>query len=448
MPSRGSGFDDIETAHQGPAPGYDAVAMRRRVDLRWSDAGGARTASVDGRVVLGAAEGAGIVVADPAVSRIHAELDVRDDGVWLRDLGSRNGTFVDGVQVIHARVPDRAQLRLGSTVIAAERAGAATPVELWPHERFGPLLGRSRAMRELFARLARVAPTDSTVLVQGETGTGKELVARAIHEASPRAAGPLVVVDCAALPEGVVDAELFGHAKGAFTGAVGARDGAIAAADGGTVFLDEVGELPLSVQPKLLRAIESRTVRRVGETAHRQVDVRFLSATHRDLRTMVNEGAFREDLYFRLAVLPVTVPPLRDRAEDVPVLLEHFTPRGAARIAPDVAAEVARRPWLGNVRELRNFVERAVAFGAQEALAMQVAPAPAPAQASAAAGWGGLEATFDRPLREAREAWIDALEREYVRRLLARHDGNVQEAAATAGVDRTYVYRLIRKHGL
>jgi transcriptional regulator with GAF, ATPase, and Fis domain len=448
MPSRGSGFDDIETAHQGPAPGYDAIAIRRRVDLRWTDAAGAHTASVDGRVVLGAAEGAGIVVADPAASRIHAELDVRDDGVWLRDLGSRNGTFIDGVQLIHARVPDRAQIRLGSTVIAAERAGTGTPVELWPHDRLGPLLGRSRPMRELFARLARVAPTESTVLVQGETGTGKELVARAIHEASPRARGPLVVVDCAALPEGVIDAELFGHAKGAFTGAVAAREGAIAAADGGTVLLDEVGELPLAVQPKLLRVIESRTVRRVGETAHRTVDVRFLSATHRDLRTMVNEGAFREDLFFRLAVLPVTVPPLRDRAEDVAMLLEHFVPRGSPPMAPDVVAEAARRPWLGNVRELRNFVERAVAFGAREALAMAASPAATSPSASIAGAWGGLEVTFDRPLREAREAWIDAFEREYVRRLLARHDGNVQEAAATADVDRTYVYRLIRKHGL
>jgi len=421
---------------QTAAPGYGVT--RRTLELRWTEDGVQRTAAIEERTVVGSAPDAGIVLGDPAVSRIHAEFEVRDDGVWLRDLDSRNGTYIEGIQVSLARVPDRARIRFGSTVINAERAAKATPVDLWPYEQFGPVIGRSVVMRELFARLARVAPTDSTVLIQGETGTGKDLVARAIHEASPRADKPLVVVDCAALAEGVLEAELFGHAKGAFTGAVGARAGAIESADRGTVFLDEVGELPLSVQPKLLRVIESRTVRRLGEASYRAANVRFLTATHRDLRKMVNSGGFREDLYFRLAVLPVTVPPLRERTEDIPALLEHFAPPGA--IGGEIVAEALQRAWLGNVRELRNFVERVVAFGAKDALAMSPARTDADAQ--------GSVASYDKPLRAAREACVEDFEREYVRRLLQKHNRNVNAVAEAADVDRTYIYRLIRKHGL
>ncbi len=444
MSGKGRGFEDIATDLQAPPPGYEAVAMRFEVQVHWADGAGEHVAMLDGRAVVGSAASANIVVADPAVSRIHAEFDVRDDGVWLRDLGSRNGTFIEGVQITLGRIPDAGRVRVGSTVLTLRRADAPTPVNLWPNDRFGPLIGRSPRMRELFARLARIAATDSTVLVQGETGTGKELVARAIHEASPRAKGPLVVVDCGALLESVLEAELFGHAKGAFTGAVTAREGAIEAADGGTVFLDEIGELPLSLQPKLLRVLESRTVRRVGETAHRKVDVRFLAVTHRDLRTMVNTGAFREDLYFRLAVLPITVPPLRERPEDIPALIEHFASGARLGLEPRLFDEIVGRPWLGNVRELRNFVERLRALGPSEAVAL--APAESAGSPPQAGLIGMLEAALRRPLREAREQWVDAFEREYVRRLLERHAGNVSEVARVAQVDRTYVHRLIRKH--
>jgi transcriptional regulator with GAF, ATPase, and Fis domain len=210
------------------------------------------------------------------------------------------------------------------------------------------------------------------------------------------------------------------------------------------VFLDEVGELPLSVQPKLLRAIESRMVRRIGETAHRPVDVRFICATHRDLRTMVNAGAFREDLYFRLAVVPIVVPPLRDRLDDIPMLVQQFLPEGTLSVlTPELARELGARPWLGNVRELRNFVERVLALGATEALALG-----ANRHGVAPRSDRLPEVSIDVPFKVLRDRWLCHLEREYLRTLLAKHGGNVSATAAAAGLDRAYVHRLLRKHDL
>jgi two-component system, NtrC family, response regulator GlrR len=449
-------------------PGAKSVA-RRHPQIAWSDALGDHTATIDRLMLVGSAKGADLAVADSTISRLHAELDPRRDGLWIRDLGSRNGTFINGIRVASARAPETAKIQLGSTVISLVPSPVASQVPLWPEARFGALVGQSVVMRELFATLACVAATDSTALIFGETGTGKERVAEAIHEASARARAPFVIVDCAALPEQLLQSELFGHAKGAFTGALAARPGAIESADGGTVFLDEIGELPLSMQPTLLRVLESRLVRRLGESAHRSVDVRFLSATHRDLRSMVAAGAFREDLYFRLAVLPVSVPPLRERMDDIALLLEHFLPRAAASERDDLLGDLLDRPWLGNVRELRNFIERAAAFGAQRALAMSAPsaarppslappplprpaidapssvlppPLPPPRPSQGASDLGALAATFDKPYREFR----DDVEREYVERLLKRHGGNVSAAAQAAGIDRTYIHRLVRKH--
>ena len=416
-------------------------------EVRWSEAGVAKSVSLSARKTLGSAPGVDVPIADPLVSRLHAEFDPHEDGVWVRDLGSRNGTYVEGVRVRDARVPEGGRVRLGATTLTVHYDGAPTRIDIWPDERFGPLIGRSVAMRELFAMIACVAALDGTVLIQGETGTGKELVARALHEASTRADGPLVVVDCGALPETLLEAELFGHAKGAFTGATTARAGAIESAIGGTVFLDEIGELPLAMQPKLLRVLESRTVRRLGESAHRAVDVRFVTATHRDLRTMVNAGAFREDLYFRLAVLPLSVPPLRERAEDIPLLVEHFLPRGVrTALDPSFDRDVASQPWLGNVRELRNFVERARAFGTRRALEMLPKSSEPPPPPSPSARDTLPEPSIDESFKDVRERWIEHLERSYVRALLARHGGNVSAASEAAGLTRAYLHRLIRKH--
>jgi transcriptional regulator with GAF, ATPase, and Fis domain len=375
---------------------------------------------------------------------------LEDNGAWVRDLGSTNGTYVEDVLVTGARIPEGGRVVLGQCELLVTYGDAPVEVPLWPDDRFGPLIGSSPAMRELFARLARIAATDATVLIQGETGVGKELVARAIHEASPRSEQPYVIVDCAALPENLLEAELFGHAKGAFTGAMSAREGALEAANRGTVFLDEIGELPLPMQPKLLRAIESRTIRRIGETAQRPIDVRFVSATHRDLQSMVNAREFREDLYFRLAVVPVLVPPLRARPEDIPALVEHFTPaRSKGAVAPDLMRDLATRRWAGNVRELRNFVERAMALGAREALAMAPQGAMTDGATTVSSARVALPPSIlDLAFKEAREQWLEVLEREYIRGLLAKHNRSIAAVSRAAGLDRSYIHKLIRRHGV
>ncbi|MEZ5980544.1 MAG: sigma 54-interacting transcriptional regulator [Planctomycetota bacterium] len=410
--------------------------------LTWTDSRGPRSARVDKTSVVGSAESADIVIVEGSVSRVHAEVDPRQDGLWIRDLGSRNGTFVESVLVHTGRLAHGVTFRLGRTsVTVSYREATKQTVELWPEPRFGKLHGGSRVMREMFARLSRVATGDGSVIIQGETGTGKELVARAIHDASPRAGGPFIVVDCGALPENLLDAELFGHARGAFTGAANAREGAIEAAEGGTVFLDEIGELPLMMQPKLLRVLESRTIRRLGETAHRPVDVRFVCATHRDLLAMVGQREFREDLYFRLAVLPVRVPPLREHTEDIPALVELFAGAGAD-LPGEFARELSTRAWPGNVRELRNVVERAKTLGADEALA---APRAA---ASPAGATSGVEVDVSKVYRDFREDWIAEGEKLYFKKLLEAHDRNIREVARVADVNRSYVYKLIQRHGL
>lgn len=435
-------FDSI-TEVPVDASFYKRVTMRPRPRVTWSDASGAHEILLSGRVAIGSATGNEIEVTDPTVSRIHAELDARDGTVWIRDLASRNGTYVENVRVKEAVVPDGGTIVIGGTTLRVERTTQREAVDLWPSDRFGSLVGRSAVMRELFSRCHRMAAVDTTVLIQGETGTGKEAVAEAIHAASPRANQPFVIVDCAALPENLLEAELFGHVKGAFTGAANSREGAFQEAEGGTVLLDEIGELPLGLQPKLLRVVEARTVRRIGESTYRKVDVRIMAATNQDLRTMVNAGAFREDLYFRLAVVPLTVPPLRQRLEDIPLMVRHFTgPRLASLMTPQLLDQLALRDWPGNVRELRNFIERVTALGAEEALAMTL-------NANAVTSTTNLPfVSIERPFKIIREEWLNHLERKYIEQLLERHARNISVAAEAAGLDRTYLHRLIRKHGL
>lgn len=434
--------------------GFARKAIFREPQLRWMSPRGSHSRLISGRVVIGSADECDIVVESNEASRIHAALEVHDAGVWVRDLGSSNGTWVNGVLVREALVPDGGTLHIGTVDLTLFYAQNDYEIELWPFERFGPLWGRSNLMRALFARLARLAESDSTVLIHGETGTGKELVAKAIHEHSARSNKPYVVVDCGALAESLLEDELFGHAKGAFTGAATARPGAIESAEGGTVFLDEIGELPLSMQPKLLRAIESKMVRRLGESHHRKVNVRFLAATHRDLGEMVNKGTFREDLFFRLSVLPVTVPPLRERMDDIPLLVERLLPGSSSQtVSPELLRELSRKRWPGNVRELRNFVERAMALGAREALEMGDPRRATPSLPAAATPAPGAREVFppvsvEELFKVVRDRWLEHLEREYIRLMVERHKRDTVAIAQASGLDRSYVYRLIRKHEL
>jgi two-component system response regulator GlrR len=425
------------------------TVLRRDLEISWHDASDAvLRKAIRSRAVVGTSPEANIVLSDRTVSRLHAELDPREDGLWIRDLGSHNGTFIQNIQIGSARLTGGTAVRVGRTELTVGEALEPTRVEVWPESRFGSMVGASIPMRELFARLARVSASPATVLIEGETGTGKELAAQAIHDASSRAEGPFVVVDCAALPEGILEAELFGHAKGAFTSASTARAGAIEEADGGTVFFDEIGELPLNLQPKLLRVLESRTVKRLGETRLRAVDVRFIAATHRDLRAMANNRAFREDLYFRLAVLPVVIPPLRERAGDLPMLLEHLLGGDATSlVSRELMHELVNRPWLGNVRELRNFVERLSALGADEALALTVQRPPSRASST---GWTPElpDELLSLPFASFRQHVTALTEREYLLALLSRHDRKVKNAAQEAGLNRTYFHRLMVKHRL
>jgi DNA-binding NtrC family response regulator len=406
--------------------------------LLWTDAGGEHDFTVEGKVTLGSSEGVDIRLADPTVSRLHAELELLPDGLWVRDLGSKNGTFVDGVRIGFARAGDRSVITAGASKIEVHYSTAPMPVNVSAATSFGPVIGESLAMRELFAVLERVAPLNDAILIQGETGTGKDLVARAIHETSPRREGPFVVVDCGALMEELVEGELFGHSKGAFTGADSDRTGSIEAASGGTLFLDEVGELPLDLQSRLLRVLETQTVRRLGESTPRQLDLRVVAATHRNLREMVNAGTFREDLYFRLAVLPITVPALRQRPEDISLLVDRFAGADAKSLfTPALLSELAGRPWPGNVRELRNYVRRVTVLGIDHAGER----AESTPRAQADAGDGDSFA-------DARERAIANFEKTFVTDLLRKHERDTTVAAQSSGITASYLRKLIRRYAL
>jgi transcriptional regulator with GAF, ATPase, and Fis domain len=396
-----------------------------------------------------------LVISDETVSRVHFAI-VRDaKGYLVRDMKSTNGTFLDGAEI------KEAYIRAGSVIGAGASELKFTPfeerIEILPSEKekLGDMVGRSASMREIFGLIERIAPTDATVLIEGETGTGKDMIARTIHELSRRKDAPFIVVDCGAVAGTLIESELFGHEKGSFTGAVAARQGAFELASGGTVFLDELGELSLELQPKLLRVLEQRELRRVGGSKTLRVDLRVVAATRKDLRSEVEKGKFREDLYFRLNVVPITAPPLRDRREDIPIFVEHFltrlTPAGqeVPVLSDSARAALYGHDWPGNVRELRNVIERALALGSDPSAL--VAPlGDLGLHRAAAAGHGSREPSTEfEPgvsFRDSKEKWNEVFERRYLAWLLKRADGNISKAARDADMDRKYLHKLLRKY--
>ena len=395
-------------------------------------------------VKVGTGEDNQLVLTDDTVSRAHCELEPVAGGMRVRDTGSTNGVFAGAVRVHDAVLPFDSHLTLGDTELALTALAETVEREQTTRDRFGDLRGASPRMRELFADLERIAGTDVTLLIEGETGTGKDVVAESVHRASARGGGPFVVFDCGAVSPTLVESELFGHERGAFTGATQAHAGVFEQADGGTLFLDEIGELPKELQPKLLRALDKRQIRRVGGSAVVAFDVRLIAATNRQLRAEVARDRFRQDLYFRLAAAHVAVPALRERMEDLPLLVEHFLaleqPPSSARELPREVWDFFRaHRWPGNVRELRNAVQR-----------LLVMPDRA-LRDLAAAGSGGSGAASPQtellPLRIARREANDAFERDYLSLALKAAGGNVTRAATLAEVSRQNMQKLLKKHG-
>jgi DNA-binding NtrC family response regulator len=429
---------------------------RYRVKILSGPDAGAEAVSDEGRMTVGTAEGNTLRLSDPSVSRFHAELEATPQGIAIRDLGSTNGTLLGAAAVreVVVRAPvdvdvGRSRLRL---LLGTERAAIPTTAA----SSLGSLLGGSAAMRAVFNALERAAPTTAPVLVTGESGTGKELAARAVHEISPRAHQPFEVVDCGGLPPTLIESELFGHERGAFTGATGEREGAFERAEGGTIFLDELGELPLELQPKLLRALGEREIRRVGGKRTKRVDVRVVAATNRDLRREVNAGRFRADLFYRLAVIQVRMPPLRDRLDDLPLLVRGLLEAIARERGVDGLVEpdqelldaLGRHAWPGNVRELRNYLEQLLILRVPPPFGGESPSATGAPTSGASAGGGGFDGLDKLPLRSAKSELLERFERHYVERLLEQTGGNVAEAARRAGVDRVTLFRTIRRYGL
>jgi transcriptional regulator with PAS, ATPase and Fis domain len=392
-----------------------------------------------------------IVVDDERVSRRHCELVPTGGGVLVRDTGSTNGTFLGAVRLSEAIFCEPFCLRIGETILSVTPHAGTLDLERSTNSRFGDMLGRSDCMREMFADLIRLSPSDASVLIEGETGTGKELVADSIHRASRRAEKPYVVFDCSAVPPTLIESELFGHERGAFTGAVSQRPGVFEQAHGGTIFLDELGELPRELQPKLLRVLEKREVRRIGSSNTIAIDIRVLAATNRNLIAEVERGNFREDLFFRISTTHVHVPPLRDRLDDLPVLMSHFLsratpPRSLDEIPEHVVAMFRAHRWPGNVRELQNAVQRLL-LTPQRPLGGRT-PGAVPLLSLGNTAETALPPTEFKPLRIARREAYDEFERAYVQRLLARSGGNVRRGAAIAEVSRQMIERMIHRHGL
>ena len=427
------------------------------------------------QVTLGALEDNDLVLDDDRVSRHHARIFSDGESFLIEDLRSQTGTWVDRVRVREAWLRSGCTLRLGGTTLRFSVVTEKLDGRPRSEAQLGGLVGQSESMRRLMAAVEKVAPTGATVVLEGETGTGKEVVARTLHQLSARAGQTFIVFDCGAVQQNLIESELFGHEKGSFTGALATRQGLFELAHGGTIFLDEVGELALDLQPKLLRALETREIRRVGGNRPIKIDVRVLAATNRDLAAEVKAGRFREDLFYRLGVVRLHLPPLRERREDIRLLVEHMLRLGSFNrdgktqtlrvkgVSQEALQILHDYEWPGNVRELGNVVERACSFAEGDLIQPDDLPEnvrgpDAPRRRQQAHDLTEplepKQQTLAQPLqtdlnfRDAKETWLGAFERDYVAALLNRHRGNLSQAARDADVDRKHFRRLARKYQL
>ena len=436
-------------------------------------------------VTIGAMDDNDVVMPEDAVSRYHCKIVQDDTGYVLVDLESTNGTFINGVRIREGYLRPGCTIDVGQSKLKFNASEERVEIQPSAEAQCGDLIGQNARMREIYAIIEKIAPTATTVVIEGETGTGKEVVAQSIHKLSRRADGPLIIFDCGAVPPNLIESELFGHEKGSFTGAVMTRQGLFEMADGGTLFLDEMGELPIDLQPKLLRVLEQREVRRVGGAKSSKVDVRIIAATNRNLEEEVRAGRFRQDLYYRLSVVRLQLPSLRERPDDIPLLITHFLQNqkynrkadGGVRvtgISPDAMRALQSYQWPGNVRELVNVVERAVSFSDHSMISLSDLPehirdariaAPSPEVAAARpippsaaphqANYPSYDArppadlvSGDVTFKDAKERWVASFERDYITNLLKLHNGNISHAAREADIDRKYFRKLMRKYDI
>ncbi len=456
--------------------GRPATITLRRCKLAVASGGVVTEHTFDKDVItLGAMEENDICLDDDTVSRLHCRIYVDGDQYMIEDLGSTNGTFVNRVRIREAWLHPSHVVTLGKTEIRFSPVDERVRIVPSERDRFGDIVGRERRMREIYSILEKISPTDATVVIEGETGTGKDVVARSIHGASRRKDGPFMVFDCGAVPENLIESELFGHEKGSFTGAHTTRQGVFELGHGGTVFLDELGELQLDLQPKLLRVLEQREIKRVGGTKPIKVDVRIVAATNRNLEEEVRAGRFREDLFYRLTVVRIKLPSLRERKEDVRLLARHFLDHGnfnrdksgnkrIANLAPGVLDRLTEYEWPGNVRELHNVIERAVSFSETDTIELAdlpehiawprgAVPGPVDAPTDHAIALPDMRPSADPRIAEgtfkdAKERWIASFERDYIASLLKKNNGNISHAAREAEIDRKYFRKLMKKYAI
>lgn len=440
----------------------DVVSLRKCQLVVIEGASKGRKLDLDNnQITVGKKDDNHLTVEDRAVSRTHFEIVPSEDSFLLKDLESTNGTFINETKVREAYLEPGDIIRIGNSRIEFLAFDEKVHVEPSEKMEFGRIIGRSRRMRQIFGLLERISPTNATVVIEGETGVGKEVVARSIHDYSPRKDSPFIVFDCSAVAENLIESELFGHMKGSFTGAVSTRKGAFEEANGGTIFLDEIAELSLDLQPKLLRALEQRQIKKVGSNETVNIDVRVLCASNRNLRKEVADGNFREDLYYRLSVVKLYIPPVRERPEDIEMLVERFLAEGdfnknydgslrVTRVEDDALKMLTRYQWPGNVRELVNVLSRVVPLVSGSNIKGQ----------DLAYVFQELEREEDEvteklpqvdlgiPFKEAKQKVVEHFERDYLAALLRRNNYNISKTAREAGIDRKHIRNLLKKYGI